>query len=180
MEKKLFIAICLILVTGYLFSQEKKFGGHGSQIQMEILGPGGKFSFHFESRFIKRVDGLGYTVGFGVAPYDLEETCNDGGFITIPAGLNYLLGKQRHILEMGAGVVLKIFGSGTKVGCPELDDNFFESGDPTYFYGLLGYRYQPASKRLSWRIFVSPLFQKDFPVKFWGGAGLSLKLGRAK
>ena len=158
MEKKLFIAICLLLVTGYLFSQEKKFGGHGSQIQMEILGPGGKFSFHFESRFIKRVDGLGYTVGFGVAPYDLEKTCNNGGSITIPVGLNYLLGNQHHILEMGAGVVLKVFSSGTKVYCPELEDNFFESGDPAYFYSLLGYRYQPASKRLSWRIFASPLF----------------------
>ena len=148
MKRKLFFPVVLIFMSGHLFSQKKQNDTHGSQVQMEILGPGGKFSFHFESRFIKRVAGLGYTVGFGVAPYNLEETCNDGGFITIPAGLNYLLGKQRHILEMGAGVVLKIFGSGTKVGCPEIDDNFFEGGDPAYFYSLLGYRYQPASKRL--------------------------------
>jgi len=169
-----------MLVSGYLFSQEEKYSKHGSQIQMEILGSGGQFSFHFESRFKKRVDGFGYTVGFGVAPYDLEETCNDGGFVTIPVGLNYLLGKKVHMLEMGAGMVLKIFGGGTKVYCPAIDDNFFENGDPVYFYSLLGYRYQPASKRLSWRVFVSPLFQKDFPVKFWGGAGVGLKFGRAK
>ena len=169
-----------MIFAGHLFSQEKKFSAHGSQIQMEILGPGGMFSFHFESRFMKRVDGLGYTVGFGVAPYNLEETCNEGGSVTISVGLNYLLGEKAHILEMGAGVVLKIFGAGTKVYCPAIDENFFENGESAYFYSLLGYRYQPASKRLSWRIFVSPLFQKDFPVKFWGGAGVSLKLGQAK
>lgn len=179
MKRKLILFSLLVFVSGYLFSQVRKFSEHGSEIQIEFLGPGGMFGLHFESGFVKRTNGFGYTIGLGAAPYNLEKTCNDVGFITIPVGLNYLLGKQNHLLEIGAGAVVK-FGGGTKVWCPELEDNFFENGDPSYFYSLLGYRYQPHSKRMSWRAFVSPLFQKDFPVKLWGGAGISLKLKRAK
>ena len=180
MKKKLFSWFTFIFTYSILFAQEKRFSGHGSQIQAEFLGPGGLFSVRFESRFMKKANGIGYTVGFGAAPYNLDETCNDGGFLTIPLGLNYLLGKEDHMLEMGGGMVLKILGGGTKVWCPELEDNFIENGNPSYFYGLVGYRYQPVSKRLSWRIFVSPLFQKDFSPKFWGGASVGLKFGRAK
>ena len=180
MKKKLFICFTFILTCNILLAQEKRFSGHGSQIQLEIPGPAGVFSVRFESRFMKRPNGMGYTVGFGAAPYNLEESCNDGGFLTIPLGLNYLLGKEDHMLEIGAGAVLKILGGGTKVWCPELEDNFIENGNPAYFYGLVGYRYQPISKRLTWRIFVSPLFQKGFSPKFWGGASVGLKFGRAK
>jgi hypothetical protein len=79
MKKKLFFAITLILASGYLFSQEKKFSKHSSQMQMDVLGPGGMISFHFESRFLKSNTGIGFKVGLGVAPYDLlEESCNTG------------------------------------------------------------------------------------------------------
>lgn len=178
--KILFIILSLLLVPAIIFSQESKFSKHGSQIQMDVLGPGGMLSFHFESRFLKSKTGIGYKIGLGTAPYDLlEESCNEGGNITIPLGLNYLIGEKSHLLEIGAGNVFK-FGSGTMIGCTEIEDSFFENGNVSYLYCLLGYRYQPPTKRISWRIFVSPLFQKDVPVKFWGGAGVSLKFGSAK
>ena len=174
--KKQFILIGLLVFSGLLFCQQRKFSDHGSQVQLEALGTGGLVSFHFESRFLKSNTGIGYNIGVGVAPYGLfESSCNTGGVISFPAGINYLLGKKDHLLEMGLGAALK-FGGGTKVYCPELDDNFFESDNSVYEYCLLGYRYQPRDKKLTLRIFISPLFQKDLAARFWGGASVGLRL----
>ena len=158
-----------------LSPDEKQIFSHASQVQLETLGPGGLLSFHFDSRFKKAVNGPGYTVGFGVAPYGLlEESCNSGGVITIPVGINYLFGKD-HCFEICDGGALK-FGGGTKVYCMYIEDSFFENGETLYGYALLGYRYQPNFKRLTFRAFISPLFQKDIPVKFWGGASIGIQL----
>ena len=183
MKRKL-IALYFLLLPMIAFSQvptfhsqeEKKvIFSHASQVQVGALGPGGLLSFHFDSRFKRFINGLGYTVGVGVAPYDLlEESCNTGGVITIPVGINYLFGMD-HYLEVGAGGALK-FGGGTKVYCTDIEDSFFENEEPFYAYALLGYRYQPMSQRITIRGFISPLFQKDLPVKFWGGASIGLRL----
>jgi hypothetical protein len=153
----------------------KRIFSHSSQVQLETFGPGGLLSLHFDSRFAKTINGPGYTVGLGVAPYGLfEESCNSGGVITIPFGLNYLFG-ENHYFEVGAGGALK-FGGGTKVYCIGIEDSFFENEESFYGYVLLGYRFQPMSKRITIRAFMSPLFQKDLPVKFWGGASIGLQL----
>ena len=166
----------LLLIPAFLFCQERKFSSHGSQVQFEALGPGGLLSLHFESRFLKSINGPGFTVGLGVAPYGLfERSCNTGGAITIPAGLNYLFGRKDHFFEMEAGGALK-FGGGTKVYCINVENSFFESDEAFYAYALLGYRYQPQAKKLSWRIFFSPLIQKGPIKKFWGGASIGIRL----
>jgi len=174
--KRQFTFIGLLLFPVLLLSQERKFSNHGSQIHLEVLGPGGLISFHFESRFLKSKTGLGYSIGLGNTPYDVfEKSCNTGSTVSIPAGISYLVGKKDHLLEIGLGVALK-FGAGTKVYCPDIEDGFFISENTGYEYCLLGYRYQPQNKKLSWRIFISPLFQKDFSAKFWGGAGIGIRL----
>jgi hypothetical protein len=182
--KEKFIIASFSLLPVMVFSQtpafnssenEKKIYSHASQVQLEALGPGGLLSFHFDSRFKKAVNGIGYTVGLGFAAYGLfEESCNSGGVVTIPVGLNYLFGKN-HFFEVGAGGALK-FGGGTKVYCLYIEDSFFENEESFYAYALLGYRYQPNFKRITFRAFISPLFQKDVPVKFWGGASIGLQL----
>ena len=180
MRMKLVLLSSITLLSTAPFAQDRVFSPHGSQLQMEILGPGGLVSFHFESRFLKARDGIGFRVGLGHVPYGtLEKSCNDGLLITIPIGLSYLIGKNDHVLEIGGGGVM-IFGGGTKVYCAELEDNFFESGEPFYAYCLAGYRYQPISKKISLRAFISPLFQKDMPVMFWGGAGIGLTFKTTK
>jgi len=183
MRNKLILSIILLLPV-FMLSQtpylglspaENKVYSHASQVQFEALGPGGLLSFHFDSRFKKADNGIGYTVGFGVAPYELlEKSCNRGGVITIPVGLNYLFGKN-HCIEVGGGGALK-FGGGTKVYCLYIEDSFFENEESFYAYALIGYRYQPNFKRLTCRVFMSPLFQKSMPVKFWGGASIGLQL----
>ena len=123
MRNKL-ILLNILLLPVIMFSQVpdlrlsqdgKKIFSHASQVQFETLGPGGLLSFHFDSRFKRTINGPGYTVGLGAAPYGLlGESCNRGGVITIPVGLNYLFGKD-HYFEVGAGGALK-FGGGTKMG----------------------------------------------------------------
>lgn len=152
---------------------QDKFSVHASQVQLEVLGPAGAFSFNFDSRFGKQEAGLGLRIGLGGMPLSIGGvTCNSGTLISLPAGLNYLLGKGQHLFETGAGTVLAVISS-TKVYCPGLKSGFFSDETQSYFYLLTGYRYQPVKKKgTTFRIFVSPLFQKDFPMKFWGGISL--------
>jgi len=171
--QKFVTVLSLILFSFKLFSQSTG-SLHSSQIQVELLGPGSLFSINIDSRFSKIGNGLGYRIGLGGKPLGMfDESCNTGGQISLPIGLNYTIGKKEHLVELGTGIVPLLF-TGTKVYCPDLDEGFF--GADHYFYLLTGYRYQPVRKKgFTYRIFVSPLFQKDFPVKLWGGASLGYK-----
>ena len=173
--QKFVTVLSLILFSFKLFSQSTG-SLHSSQIQVELLGPGSLFSINIDSRFSKKGNGLGYRIGLGGKPLGMfDESCNTGGQISLPIGLNYTIGKKEHLVELGTGIVPLLF-TGTKVYCPDLDEGFFGDEADHYFYVLTGYRYQPVRKKgFTYRIFVSPLFQKDFPVKLWGGASLGYK-----
>lgn len=165
--------LSLILFLNPAFAQDK-FSVHASQVQLEVLGPAGIFSLNFDSRFTKKENGIGFRIGLGGSPLGLSgsESCNSGTMISLPAGLNYLVGKGPHLFEAGTGVVLAIISS-TKVYCPGFDSGFFSDDTAPYTYLLAGYRYQPVKKKgTTFRIFVSPLFQNEFPVKFWGGISI--------
>lgn len=147
------------------------------QIQLEILGPAGLFSFNFDSRFSKKDKGVGFRVGLGGMPLGIagSTSCNSGAQLSVPAGLNYLTGKGPHLLEAGGGAVLSIISS-TKVYCPGLQTGFFSDETQSYFYLLAGYRFQPVRKKgTTFRMFVSPLFQQNVPVHFWGGISVGYR-----
>lgn len=168
--KIIFTNLLLILILNLVIAQDK-FSGHASQVQFEVLGPAGLLSINFDSRFAKKEKGPGFRIGLGGAPlgFSGSESCNSGTMISLPAGLNCLVGKGQHLFETGAGAVLTVISS-TKVYCPGFDSGFFSDDIAPYTYLLAGYRYQPAKKKgTSFRIFASPLFQEAFPVKFWGG-----------
>lgn len=166
----------LILFLNPAIAQDK-FSAHTSQIQLEVLGPAGLFSLNFDSRFTKKENGNGFRIGLGGLPLGLSgsNSCNSGIQISVPAGLNYLVGKGPHLFEAGAGAVLAIISS-TKIYCSGFDSGFFSDDTAPYTYLLAGYRYQPVKKKgTTFRIFGSPLFQNDFPVKFWGGISIGYR-----
>ena len=87
-----------------------------------------------------RSDGLGFYGG--VAAYD-----NDGLRLMIPFGANYLLGKQSHHLEVGAGA--------TYLSPPT-------NGNSKFIGSMaLGYRFQPAKGGSNARIGIGPSLDFD-------------------
>ena len=173
------LLILLAIFSTPVYSQGK-LSKNASQFQLEAFGPGSLFSIKFDSRITKKENGVGFSVGIGGSPLGvLGESCNSGFQLSIPVGLNYLIGKTKHLLELGVGGVPMLV-SGTKVFClpaPGSKEDFFSEEMGNYFYLLAGYRYQPVHKKgLTYRLFISPLLQKNFPVKLWGGGSVGIRL----
>jgi hypothetical protein len=173
--KTILALVFSIFVFGKCFSQSHA-SSHALQLQLEFLGPGVSSSLNLDSRFAKKDNGIGFRIGLGITPLGLlKSSCNQGSLNSLPIGINYLIGNKKHLLELGAGGVA-LFISGTKVYCLNMEKHFFSEETDYYWFTSIGYRYQPLHKKgLTYRIFVSPLFQKDFPVKFWGGASVGYR-----
>jgi hypothetical protein len=170
--------LCLIFMIGLFIKSnaQKDFSTKASQIHLEFLGPGSMFSINYDSRFGNKEIGLGYRIGLGGTPLGLlGKSCNSGTLLTIPLGLTYLAGNTNHLLEIGAGGVVGI-SNATKVYCLDFDSDFFSDETVPYGYISAGYRYQPVAKKgLTYRIFISPLFQAEYAPKFWGGASIGYR-----
>lgn len=149
---------------------------HATQLQLEFGGPGIFSSLNLDSRFAKKENGLGFRLGLGITPLGyLKEHCNTGSLNGFPVEINYLVGKNKHLLELGSGGVF-LFMSGTKRYCLNMEKHFFSEETTNYWFTLIGYRYQPVhQKGFTYRGFISPLFQKGFSSKLWGGVSLGYK-----
>ncbi len=173
---KAIFLLFLIQCNLHCFSQQK-YSLHGSQFQIEALGPGSLFSFNFDTRILKTEKGPGFRIGLGGSPLGtLGKSCNTGAQISLPVGLNYLFGCKNNYVEIGGGIVPLLIG-GTKLYCINMKKSFFSDETETYKYLLAGYRYQPQKKKgATYRAFISPLFQNGFNVKWWGGVSIGFKL----
>ena len=181
MKRRLIFGLIIITISANLFSQGEPSNNSLSftnQVQFEAFGPGSLFSINYETGFpiLKKIlsERTRFRIGVGGTPLRvLGPSCNSGGLMTFPIGINYVFGKNIHHLETGGGVVLPLIAGTTKVYCPDLDHGFFSEETTTYTYLLIGYRLQPTNKKKPvFRAFVSPLF----PFKFWAGASLGIQL----
>jgi hypothetical protein len=165
----------LAAMSGKGFSQATPTS-HALQLQLEFFGPGAAWSLNMDSRFLKKENGLGFRVGIGITPLALlKDPCNEGSLNSFPVGINYLFGNTKNLLELEAGGVL-LFMSGTKRNCLNMEKNFLSEETTNYWFTSVGYRHQPVHKKgLTYRVFVSPLYQKEFPVKFWGGGSIGFR-----
>jgi hypothetical protein len=175
MRMILSVFILIFLCAGNIFSQSVGTS-HAFQLHLEVLGPGASSSFNIDSRLGKRDNGIGFRVGFGLTPLGwLKDACNSGSLNSFPVGINYLIGHSKHLFEVAGGAVF-LFMSGTKVLCTGMEKHFFSEETTNYWFTSVGYRYQPLHKKgMTYRVFVSPLFQNDFPVKFWGGGSVGYR-----
>jgi hypothetical protein len=109
-----------------------------------IGGAGLIFSANYDTRFSKRLNGVGAAIGVG--------SWFGGGVtvFTIPLTLNYLVGKKDHFLELGVG--------GTFVTGSVDFFNSSESGSGFLGHAVLGYRYQPAKGGFFARAGFTPLY----------------------
>ncbi|MDQ3277656.1 MAG: YfaZ family protein [Bacteroidota bacterium] len=149
--------LCLLALTfsAPVFSQDLQ--RPVSNIFLELGGNAGVLSLNYDRRFSKTNSGFGWRVGVGLGAVPSHIMAS---FIpTFPLGINYLLGKGSHHLEVGAGVTLA-------------NEDFSPSGEriaSKYFVPSVGYRFQRL-KGFSFRVFFSPFLGKKNELS----AGLSL------
>lgn len=126
---------------------------------VEIGGQGLLFTANYDTRFSNRRDGLGGRAGIGYISIDGDN------ITTIPFGLNYLLGSNKHFFEVGLGATV-IATSGN-------DFTLFDE-ESSNLLGTMSfsYRLQPVNSGFAFRAGLTPIFGKNFFIPYF--AGLSL------
>lgn len=151
----------ITFVTLALFSSGQSL--NAKQVYLELIGAGGGPSLNYDARFGNKENGLGYRVGIG-GEFSYSSSLGTSSALAIPAGINYLLGKRKHYLDLGSGATV-----------------FF--GDETYYpknrWGLnfsAGYRLTPFEKKgvsfragyMHWIVFLP---EADFSPYLYLGVG---------
>lgn len=167
----------IILLTGILFFTAYSANAQkaAKSVFAELLGPG-LASINYDMRIQKTEDGLGFRVGIG--GFSLRATYFDGSnsytdrtsIVTIPLGLNYLLGKDsKHYFELGAGATI--------VTLKNRDSYVFNNDRFTGSFGHLnfGYRLQPKDGGFLFRAAINPLFGNGSFVPYYAGIAFGYK-----
>jgi len=170
----LFLTIACTFYSGLVSAQQYKLqstqdvrmklpSGDESRAQnvfVEVGGQGLLFTANYDSRFSNRRDGLGGRVGIGYLASDGDNAT------TIPLSLNYLLGKGKHFFEVGLGATI-IATSGN-------DNSFFFDGNNSNVIGTMSfsYRVQPVDSGFAFRVGLTPIFNSDFFIPYYGGLSL--------
>lgn len=109
---------------------------------VEFAGPGMAYSVNYDTRFKPTHNGFGMRVGLGFWTYSENRLHR----IVLPIQLNYLIGKRRHLMEIGAGTTLLHSGGGGSVW-----DVYDEKGFVAVATLSAGYRFQPVTKGVNAR-----------------------------
>jgi hypothetical protein len=165
MRKILLVLGISVIAIGSASAQgverQMKTSPNASQVYLELFGPGIFYSLNYDGRFAKMENGLGFRVGLGGAGG------NGGGYLALPAQLNYLLGNNGQYLELGAGATF------ITAGVDLLDDE--ESGSTVFGTATIGFRKQPFGKKgLTWRLAFTP-FVGEFGFLPFGGASIGYR-----
>ena len=132
----------------------------------EIGGPG-LASVNFDTRFAKKEDGFGGRIGIG--GFSVGDGVGDHvGIVTIPVGLNYLVGKDhKNYFELGVGFTYV----GGKASAGDGSANFNSSfGNIT-----LGYRLAPERGGFFFKAEITPVFGDGFFIPYFAGIGFGYK-----
>lgn len=147
--KKIFFAFTLALAAFHFASAQS-----AQSVYFELGGPG-IASFNYDLRFSGRQGGLGGRIGVGYS-----KIVSDGNAVFfIPIGINYLIGKEKHFFELGAGVT-------PVIGNDYPDDSVLSE---TFGHLLFGYRFQPINKGFTFRAFLCPVYGNGIFVPYYVG-----------
>lgn len=115
-----------------------------SSFFVEAGGPALIFSLNYDVRLLKSHVGPGIRIGGG------GMAAGGWTFYAFPVGLNYLLGKKSHTMELGAGATIT-----------NLTKNFSSNQAGLMGHMVLGYRLQPKDGGFSFRIGLNPFFGSE-------------------
>lgn len=138
-------------------------GARAQNVFIELGGQGILLTANYDTRFGNRRDGLGGRVGIGYIAADGDNAT------TIPVSLNYLLGKGNKFFEIGLGAT---------VISSKIDFSFFgddsEAEQSSNVIGTMSfaYRVQPVDSGFSFRAGITPIFNSDFFLPYFGGISL--------
>jgi hypothetical protein len=133
------------------------FGQKGAGIYAELFGNGLFYSINYETRFSDAPNGFGAKAGLGVLPSDGSVV------ITVPIMANYLIGKEHHFLEIGAGM---IYAHGL---LNLINDLSRDNGVVATF--SVAYKWR-TSKGLYGKIGYAPSFGGGLSVPIWPSLGI--------
>lgn len=137
-------------------------------LYIELRGSGISSSANYDMRLKKdRSDGLGFKAGIGNGrSYYTPVTNNNKStlrtYLSVPLGINYILGKRRHGLESGVGFT------------PQIAMDKVENG-PGFISTIpfnIGYRFQPIKEGLIARVAWTPTLNKYGFYAGWTGVSL--------
>lgn len=126
-----------LLASSTVTAQER--GAHN--VYVEAGGAGIAYSVNYDTRFKESHNGLGFRGGLGFW------TSSKLHRFVLPAQLNYLIGKRRHLLEVGAGATLLHSGGGGD----SVFDVTNDKGVSVIGTISAGYRFQPFAKGINAR-----------------------------
>jgi hypothetical protein len=141
----------------------------------EVGGRSLVYSVNFDMRAEKGArNGWGFSGGFSRTGFSL--ITGTAGNIRyrylhlVPVSLNYLLGKNKHFLELGAGTTFVLGGlTGYKIEEYAFSDDPVRAGG-MFGHFILGYRYAPPVSGIMLRVTATPLFSSK--VRLWGGLSI--------
>jgi hypothetical protein len=151
----------LIFVFAFVFAAFHFTSAQSAQsVYFELGGPG-IASFNYDTRFSGREGGIGGRIGAGYS-----KLVSDGiSVFYLPLGINYLIGKEKHFFELGAGVTP---GIGNENG----GDTALSE---TFGHLLFGYRFQPINNGFTFRAFVCPVFNSIDFIPYYAGLSAGYK-----
>ncbi len=125
---------------------------------VELGGQGLLFTANYDTRFANRRNGIGGRAGIGYL------SISGNHVTTIPLSLNYLLGKDNHLFEVGLGATLLATGGGG-------NNSSLFNGNASNVIGTMSfsYRIQPVDSGFSFRIGLTPIFNGYFFLPYYGG-----------
>lgn len=131
----------------------------------EIGGPG-LASVNYDMRFSNTENGAGFRVGVG--GFSLSDGETRTSIITVPVGVNYLIGKdEKNYFEVGAGF--------TYIGAKSKGDFSSENFRSSFGNLTLGYRLAPARGGFMFKAEITPVFGKGFFLPYFAGIGFGYK-----
>lgn len=110
---KFSLFIFLFAVTQVVFAQTERV--RNRSLYVEILGPSNGIGFNYEARFKKDSPWTyraGLAFGYSQSSYFFGSNQSTRVY-SMPIGINYLVGKRHHQLEIGAGVNTGIYNDHT-------------------------------------------------------------------
>lgn len=160
MRYKLCLSLLFSSFAIFTFGQAQKI------VFLEGLGTGVYASANFDMRIKKDSrDGFGFRAGIGNS-FFLDENIT-----TIPFGINYLFGKNKSSLLLGANGTLGLFNN-------ERED-VFDRRNSQFIPSLeLGYRFRPMVKGIAFQFTVNSFFNtvdRSVPLFFGAGVGYAWK-----